>query len=48
MSELPDRTELPDKAGTDTPDGIERTAVLKGKRLDVKEGRRVTVTGTFE
>jgi hypothetical protein len=31
----------------DTPDGIERTAVLKGKRLDLKEGRRVTVTGTL-
>jgi hypothetical protein len=31
----------------DTSDGIERTAVLKGKRLDVKEGRRVTVTGTL-
>jgi hypothetical protein len=30
---------------TKPPDGIERTAILKGKRLDVKEGRRVTVTG---
>lgn len=31
----------------DTPDWIERTVVLNGKRLDVKEGRRLTVTGTL-
>jgi hypothetical protein len=28
----------------DQPDGIERTAVLRGKRLDVK-GQRITVMG---
>jgi hypothetical protein len=32
----------------DTPDGVERTAILKGNRLDaVKEGRWVTVSGTL-
>jgi hypothetical protein len=32
----------------DTPDGIERTAVLKGWRLDaVREGKRVTVSGVL-
>ena len=28
------------------PDGVSRTAVLKGERFDVKEGRRLTVRAT--
>jgi hypothetical protein len=31
----------------DKPDGIERTAVLLGKRFEFKEGRRTTVVGTM-
>lgn len=31
----------------DHPDGAERVAYLKGRRYDVREGTRVTVTGTL-
>jgi hypothetical protein len=31
----------------DSADGVERTAILKGNRLDLKEGRRVTVNGVL-
>ncbi len=45
----PYRWEASTIIGTDdTPDAIERTAILKGRRLDVKEGRRITVTGTLK
>jgi hypothetical protein len=29
-------------------DGAERTAVLRGKRLDMDEGKRVNVVGTLK
>src|SRR5262245_39405219 len=29
------------------PDGIERTVILKGKRLDLEPGDSITVTGTL-
>jgi hypothetical protein len=32
----------------DRPDGVERTAVLVGKRFDVKEGKRIVVAGTLQ
>lgn len=29
------------------PDGAERGAILMGKRFDIEEGKRITVTGTL-
>jgi hypothetical protein len=29
----------------DLPDGVERGAILKGKRYDISEGQRITVSG---
>jgi hypothetical protein len=31
----------------DLGDGVERSAVLRGNRLDVREGRRITVVGVL-
>lgn len=31
----------------DTPDGVERAAILRGRRFDVKEGRRTALSGTL-
>jgi hypothetical protein len=31
----------------DLPDGAERGAILLGKRFDIEEGKRITVSGTL-